>query len=161
MWEVIRGLVRDGMTLLLTTQYLEEADRLADDIVVIDLGQAIARGKSDELKTQVGGERIELVVATPADLAPGQAVLAEVAAGEILVDEHTRTLTAPVTGGADSLMAALRRLDTQGVGVLDVGLRRPTLDDVFLTLTGHVAEGAADTGPDPDSAALVDQEPTR
>ena len=140
MWDVIRELVHAGTTVLLTTQYLEEADRLADEIVVIDRGKAIARGSADQLKAQVGGERIALVVTGPADVGPAHAVLGAVAVGEVLVDEHTRTLTAPVTDGASSLMAALRRLDTDGIGVLDVGLRRPTLDDVFLTLTGHAAE---------------------
>ena len=140
MWDVIRELVHTGTTLLLTTQYLEEADRLADEIVVIDRGKAIARGSADQLKAQVGGERIALVVGDPADIAPARAVLDDVAVGEVLVDEHTRTLTAPVTEGANALMTALRRLDTDGIGVLDVGLRRPTLDDVFLTLTGHAAE---------------------
>jgi ABC-2 type transport system ATP-binding protein len=151
MWEVIRGLVRGGTTLLLTTQYLEEADRLADAIVVIDRGKAIARGRADELKAQVGGERVELVVATATDLPRARSVLVDVAAGEVLVDAHTRTLTAPVTEGAVSLMTALRRLDAERIAVLDVGLRRPTLDDVFLTLTGHAAERAHEeaSGPAP------------
>jgi ABC-2 type transport system ATP-binding protein len=142
MWEVIRELVGSGTTVLLTTQYLEEADRLADDIVVIDHGRSIAHGRADELKAQVGGERVELVVASSDDLVRGCAVLSEVAVGEILVEDHTRTLTAPVTGGATALMTALRRLDAEGISVLDVGLRRPTLDDVFLTLTGHAAESS-------------------
>ena len=149
MWEVIRDLVAAGATVLLTTQYLEEADRLADEIVVIDRGQAIARGRADELKAQVGGERVELIVGSQADIAPARAVLAGLSSGEIIVDEHNRKLTAPVTEGANSLMTALRRLDAENIDVLDVGLRRPTLDDVFLTLTGHAAELAAtpDEGP--------------
>ena len=152
MWEVIRGLVRDGMTLLLTTQYLEEADRLADDIVVIDHGKAIAHGPADQLKAQVGGERVEIVVSSEAEIPTARAALAAVADGDVMLDEETRTLTAPVNGGATSLMEALRRLDAEGVVLLDVGLRRPTLDDVFLTLTGHAAEldGASDN-PDPDT----------
>ena len=147
MWEVIRELVHDGATLLLTTQYLEEADRLADEIVVIDEGKAIARGRADELKAQVGGERIELVVTSEAEVEPAREILGEIAVGEIVIDEQTRTLTAPVVDGAASLMTALRRLDAEGIAVLDVGLRRPTLDDVFLTLTGHAAEKPDDNGP--------------
>jgi ABC-2 type transport system ATP-binding protein len=159
LWEVIRELVRGGTTLLLTTQYLEEADRLADDIVVIDHGQAIARGRADELKSQVGGERVELVVAATEDVPAARAVLGELAAGEVVVEAHTRALTAPVSAGAESLMALLRRLDTEGVPVLDVGLRRPTLDDVFLALTGHAAQASpADAVP---TADLKTEEPVR
>jgi ABC-2 type transport system ATP-binding protein len=150
MWEVIRELVTGGTTLLLTTQYLEEADRLADDIAVIDHGRVIAHGTADELKAGVGGERIELIVASEADLAPARALLVELSAGEVVVDPHTRTLTAPVRGGAGVLMAALRRLDASGIELHDVGLRRPTLDDVFLTLTGRTVEepSASDAGLD-------------
>jgi ABC-2 type transport system ATP-binding protein len=140
MWEVIVELVKSGSTLLLTTQYLEEADRLADTIVVIDRGRVIAQGTADELKAQVGGERVEIVVATPNDLAPAREILAELGDGSVSVDDHTRRLSAPVRGGAGVLVEALRRFDQAGVGVLDVALRRPTLDDVFLTLTGHAAE---------------------
>jgi ABC-2 type transport system ATP-binding protein len=154
MWQVIRELVRAGTTLLLTTQYLEEADRLADDIVVIDHGTAIARGRPDELKAQVGGERVELVVASSGDIPAARALLGEVAVGPVQVDEPTRRLTAPVTDGPDSLMASLRRLDSQRVPVLDVGLRRPTLDDVFLALTGRAAEEAG-AG---EAAGAVDEE---
>jgi ABC-2 type transport system ATP-binding protein len=140
LWDVIRGLVAGGATLLLTTQYLEEADHLADDIIVIDHGREIAHGTADELKTQVGGERIEVTVADRSQLQDASQILAAVAVGEVQIDDHTRGLTAPVSGGAATLTQALRDLDSNGVVVQDVGLRRPTLDDVFLTLTGHHAE---------------------
>ena len=140
MWDVIRELVASGTTLLLTTQYLEEADRLADEIVVIDRGRVIAKGTADELKAQVGGERVEVVVQTAAEVGPARDVLSALATGEVLVEDHVRRLTAPVSGGGKVLVEALSRLDAAGIDVLDVGLRRPTLDDVFLTLTGHAAE---------------------
>jgi ABC-2 type transport system ATP-binding protein len=140
MWDVIVELVRAGTTLLLTTQYLEEADRLADDILVIDRGRAIAQGTADELKAQVGGERVEVVIGTAAELEAARQILGRLASGPVTVDEHTRRLTAPVSGGAGVLMDALRELDSADIVVLDVGLRRPTLDDVFLSLTGHAAE---------------------
>ena len=147
MWDVIRELVASGTTLLLTTQYLEEADRLADEIVVIDRGRVIAQGTADELKAQVGGERVEVVVQTSAELLPAREVLSALATGEVLVDDHVRRLTAPVSGGGKVLVEALGRLDAAGIEVLDVGLRRPTLDDVFLTLTGHAAEPTAEEVP--------------
>ncbi len=146
MWEVITKLVDAGTTVLLTTQYLEEADRLADDILVIDHGKRIAQGTSDALKAQVGGERIEVVVGSVDDLAPAKGVLDGVAVSEVDVDQHTRRLIAPVRGGAGVLTEALRQLDTAHVTILDIGLRRPTLDDVFLALTGHRAETDDDDG---------------
>lgn len=140
LWRVIRDLVASGTTFLLTTQYLEEADHLADQIVVIDHGIEIAKGTADELKNMVGGERIETVVASADDIATAREVLARHAVGDILIDEHSRELTVPISGGASVLTRALRDLDGAGIEVQDVGLRRPTLDDVFLSLTGHRAE---------------------
>ncbi len=134
MWELLRGLVREGTTLLLTTQYLEEADLLADDIVVIDHGRAIAQGTADQLKSQVGGDRVEVEVAREDQVGAARAVLARTG-GEVSDDGGGR-LTVPVTGGTAQMVEILRALDDAGVSLLDVGLRRPTLDDVFLTLTG-------------------------
>jgi ABC-2 type transport system ATP-binding protein len=137
-WQVIKELVSDGTTVLLTTQYLEEADQLADTIVVLDKGKVIARGTADELKRQIGGERLELVVSSVDELQSTVEVLAEVGAGETTVDEHTRQVGVLVEGGTKVLIEALRRLDAMNVVVLDIGLHRPTLDDVFLSLTGHM-----------------------
>lgn len=140
LWEVITDLVAEGTTVLLTTQYLEEADQLAEEIVVIDHGRVIAQGTSDSLKDAVGGDRIEVVVTEPGFLAAAEAALREGATGELVVDASERRIAAPVSGGSTALVEAIRRLDAAGVGIADVVLRRPTLDDVFLSLTGHVAE---------------------
>lgn len=151
MWGVIQDLVSSGATLLLTTQYLEEADLLADDIVVIDRGQAIARGTADELKSQVGGDRIEVVAADPSRIGEVASVLATVASGEVVRSE--RSASAAVSGvGADQLLSVLTEVRAAGIEVLDVGLRRPTLDDVFLELTGHEAEESESTTTEEASA---------
>jgi ABC-2 type transport system ATP-binding protein len=144
MWTVIRDLVSSGSTLLLTTQYLEEADLLADDIVVIDHGQAIARGTADELKAQTGGERIEVLLADGAQRDDAARILASVAISEVQVGDNERELTAAVDGGVPQLRTVLSELEARRIDVLDVGLRRPTLDDVFLSLTGRAAESAPD-----------------
>lgn len=140
MWGVIQELVDSGATLLLTTQYLEEADLLADDIVVIDSGRAIAQGTADELKSRTGGERVEIVVADPAHRDTAARILAGVAIGDVQVDANGRGVAAPVTDGARQLAVVLQGLQDEHVAVVDIGLRRPTLDDVFLSLTGHAAE---------------------
>ena len=139
MWSVIEELVKGGVTLLLTTQYLEEADQLADEIAVIDHGKVIARGTSDALKKQVGGERLEIVVETQ-NIAKTMEVVAAISGNKATLDEGLRMISAPVSTGATALIETLRSLDAAGIHPLDVGLKRPSLDDVFLSLTGHAAE---------------------
>ncbi|MGY2127686.1 ATP-binding cassette domain-containing protein [Blastococcus sp. SYSU DS0617] len=140
MWEFIAELADGGTTILLTTQYLEEADRLADRMVVIDSGTVIARGTADELKAQVGGQRLEFTVTDAAVLPAMVAELRPLAVDEPQVDVAGRRLSLPVSGGAEVLAEALHRLDGSVAQIVDVGLRRPDLDDVFLALTGRVAE---------------------
>jgi ABC-2 type transport system ATP-binding protein len=153
MWDVIKGLVSGGTTLLLTTQYMEEAEQLAHNIVVIDRGQIIAEGTADQLKSQVGGERLEVVVFDPAQLGQARELLTSVASGDPTTDQHTHRVSIPVATGTASLVEALRLLDSAKVAVSDVALRRPTLDDVFLSLTGHVAETDDATAPDETAVA--------
>jgi ABC-2 type transport system ATP-binding protein len=148
MWEFIADLAGGGTTILLTTQYLEEADRLADRMVLIDRGQVIARGTGDELKDQVGGQRLELTLADGADLPLVAERLRPLGIDEPRLDEQARRLSLPVHGGVEVLADAVRRLEDAGVAVLDLGLRRPDLDDVFLTLTGHAAEEETATAGD-------------
>jgi ABC-2 type transport system ATP-binding protein len=138
MWDVIRAQVREGGTLLLTTQYLEEADELANEIAVVDKGRIIARGTSDQLKSQVGGERIEVVVHELENLSRAAQLLAP--DGQSTAEEHTRRLTIAADGGATQLVEVVRQLGEAAIKIDDIALRRPTLDDVFLSLTGHAAE---------------------
>ena len=142
MWEVIKRLVTGGTSLLLTTQNLEEADLLASNIVVIDHGKVIAEGTADQLKAQVGGERLEITVADGGQLGAAKDLLEPLGVGRASLELHRRSLLMPVSGGARVLTEALRRLDAAQIGVDDVGLRRPTLDDVFLAFTGHATEEA-------------------
>ncbi|MFJ3983475.1 ATP-binding cassette domain-containing protein [Streptomyces fungicidicus] len=155
LWEVIKQLVSGGTTLLLTTQYLEEADHLAHDIAVVDRGRVIAQGTSDQLKARTGGERVEVVVHEREHIASASALLDRYSlrgagTGDTTVEDHMRKITTPVSGGAKLLAEIIRDLDADGIEIDDIGLRRPTLDDVFLSLTGHVAE-AGDTGDDEDA----------
>jgi ABC-2 type transport system ATP-binding protein len=140
MWDLIEELARGGTTVLMTTQYLEEADRLADDIVVIDHGRAIARGTALQLKQQVGGERLEVTISDAPYLNAAQRVLESLGEGPALVDEEARHVSVAVGSHDGVLTHAIRELDAAGVHVDDIGFRRPTLDAVFLSLTGRPAE---------------------
>jgi len=139
MWGVIQELVGSGSTLLLTTQYLEEADQLADEIVVVDHGKVIAKGTSLELKNQVGGNRLEVSV-NVADAQKAAAQLKTMSAVDPVVDEALGHVSIPAANGASELTEAIRKFDAAGIAILDIALKRPSLDDVFLSLTGHVAE---------------------
>ena len=145
MWDIIGELVSGGTTLLLTTQYLDEADRLADRIAVVDAGRVIAEGTSAELKARVGGETLEVTVADGDGLSEAASMLERYAHGDggVRVDAERRYVGTTVAGGPGLLAAVVRDLDAAGVQVEELGLHRPTLDDVFLTLTGHAAEPEA------------------
>jgi ABC-2 type transport system ATP-binding protein len=165
MWETILELSRGGSTVLLTTQYMEEADRLADDIVVIDRGRKIAEGTPDQLKTQIGGERVEVILESSDDVAAAHSMLVEMCGNDgVQVDQQTRRLTAAVTGGVAVLKTTLQRLGEREIRAVDIGLRRPTLDDVFLSLTGHAAEEVAEgdgEGPDGERSEVREKEAVR
>jgi ABC-2 type transport system ATP-binding protein len=150
LWGLIRELVNEGATLLLTTQYLEEADRLTDRIAVIDRGSVIAEGTSDELKAKIGGEVLELHVADAAITARGVTTLEGLGAGEPNVDADVGRIRIPVGAlGASILTEAVRRLDGADIEIGEIALHRPTLDDVFLSLTGHAAEDDVEPEPEP------------
>ncbi|MGB3327449.1 MAG: hypothetical protein WBA46_00760, partial [Thermomicrobiales bacterium] len=159
MWDVIADLVADGATVLLTTQYLEEADKLADTIVVIDHGRVIAEGTADQLKTQVGGERLAIGIPRDASLAQAEHALRSLSGadgdrdGGVQVDPESYLLTVPFPIGARGLPEAVRQLDAAGIELTDLALRRPTLDDVFLSLTGRPAEELDAATPSQEQAA--------
>jgi ABC-2 type transport system ATP-binding protein len=141
LWALIGELVREGKTILLTTQYLEEADNLADRIAVIDVGTVIAEGTSDELKDKIGGEVLELHLEDRTQLASATERLRGIGTGEAVVDPEAGLVRIPVgTDGPAALLDAVRRLDDATIALVDIALHRPTLDDVFLSLTGHAAE---------------------
>jgi ABC-2 type transport system ATP-binding protein len=144
LWETIEGRVAEGTTVLLTTQYLDEADRLADRISVIDHGVVIAEGSSDELKDQVGGESLEVTLERPDDAERAIAALAPLACGEPRREDGIVRI--PVAQRKGAVAEAVRRLNEAGVGIDDISMRRPTLDDVFLELTGHAAEEHEESG---------------
>ncbi|MEU9863667.1 ATP-binding cassette domain-containing protein [Streptomyces sp. NPDC047971] len=149
-WGMLRGLVSEGMTMLLTTQYLDEADRLSDSIVVVDQGSVIAEGTPDELKTQVGGQVLNVQPVSTADLASVRALVAEEAGPQTAIEDHR--VTAPVT--SEALMPrVVRRLDQAGIAVGELTLRRSSLDEVFLALTGHKAQADDSETSDDDYAS--------
>jgi ABC-2 type transport system ATP-binding protein len=163
-WEFISELIAEGTTVLLTTQYLEEADRLADQIVVIDLGKVIAEGTSDELKDQLGGNVLELRLADGSRLQQALDALTQLGLGQPHVDREAHRITVPAAAGAATLIDVARAVDEAGIELEDLQLHRPSLDDVFLALTGHAAGGdgadrtdgtGGDAGPDGDGGPVI------
>jgi ABC-2 type transport system ATP-binding protein len=152
LWEVLETLVGLGVSVLLTTQYLEEADRLADDILVVDHGRVIAKGDARSLKRQVGGDNIGVTVASIADLDPVAGILTRVTGATAVVDRSARTATAPTSNGVAGLASVANALAESGHDVEDLSLRQPTLDEVFLTLTGLPPETDAPSDPEPQEA---------
>ncbi|MCL4131795.1 UNVERIFIED_CONTAM: hypothetical protein GTU68_064485, partial [Idotea baltica] len=143
MWDFIAKLGDEGTTVLLTTQYLEEADRLAEKIAVIDTGRKIAEGTADELKDQIGGDKVRVSIVKPENIERAKEAIASLCVGAVIEDPETPlTLLAPIRAGGGVVPQMIRALDGAGVDVTDVEVRRPTLDDVFLVLTGHAAEVA-------------------
>ena len=134
LWEILRDLVRDGTTLILTTQYLEEADRLADDIIVLDHGRTVAHGTPEELKAQIGDDRIDVTVASPSELVAAASALAGVASNDPSFDRDLLIVTIPVRAGT-RVIDLVRTLDDAGIDAVDINRRQATLDDVFLTVT--------------------------
>jgi ABC-2 type transport system ATP-binding protein len=155
LWSLIDDFVSAGTTLLLTTQYLEEADRLADAVTVIERGRVIASGTPDELKQRIGGDVLEVRAARAADVDRLVNLLGELGLGRPTADLRSQSVTLPTTDRVPTLLAAARRIEESGIPVMDLGIRRPSLDDVFLTLTGD----GQPARPEPGLRAVVDPEP--
>jgi ABC-2 type transport system ATP-binding protein len=155
LWSLIDEFVDAGTTLLLTTQYLEEADRLADAVTVIERGRVIASGTPDELKQRIGGDVLEVRAARAADVDRLVNLLGELGLGRPTADLRSQSVTLPTTDRVPTLLAAARRIEESGIPVMDLGIRRPSLDDVFLTLTGN----GQPARPEPGLRAVVDPEP--
>jgi ABC-2 type transport system ATP-binding protein len=155
LWSLIDDFVAAGTTLLLTTQYLEEADRLADRVAVIERGRLIAEGTPDELKQRIGGDVLEVRAARAADVDRLVNLLGELGLGRPTADLRSQSVTLPTTDRVPTLLAAARRIEESGIPVMDLGIRRPSLDDVFLTLTGD----GQPARPEPGLRAVVDPEP--
>ncbi|MBB4691108.1 ATP-binding cassette domain-containing protein [Paractinoplanes abujensis] len=159
-WDTVRKLVAEGTTVLLTTQYLDEADRLADRISVVDTGRVVAEGTPDELKAEIGADRLEVVIRDPGRMADTAALLSRVAGAQADADPDTRRLRVAVTDRVDALVESARALRDAGIVVDDLGLRRPTLDEAFLRLTGHPTAGNTHPGADisrPPSRPIADE----